>query len=79
MRVCLRSALHALTTCVCSQRVVDLALPRGVLLTRGKYVAEERFRPAPSLRLCVPASLTPDEARKALETVVSVAETVAAE
>ncbi|KAJ1977608.1 serine palmitoyltransferase component [Dimargaris xerosporica] len=41
------------------QRIVDLALDQGLLLTRAKYIAsQERVAPDPSIRICVSAAHT---------------------
>jgi len=59
------------------QAVVDLCLERGVLITRSKYVSADKLRPAPSIRVVVPASLSESEAQKALQTIVDVADEIA--
>ena len=58
------------------QAVVDGCLKQGLLLTRAKYIKDERFPPAPSIRLCFPASMSEDEARTAVDTIVKVADDV---
>jgi serine palmitoyltransferase len=59
------------------QQLVENCIDRGVLLTRAKYVEAELFRPPPSIRLCVPASLTEAEVRKAINAVVDCARKLA--
>jgi serine palmitoyltransferase len=53
------------------QQLVELCIANGVLLTRAKYVEAELFRPPPSIRVCVPASLSENEVRAALAVIVN--------
>eukprot|EP01112_Ceratiomyxa_fruticulosa_P022903 TRINITY_DN853_c0_g2_i1.p1 TRINITY_DN853_c0_g2~~TRINITY_DN853_c0_g2_i1.p1 ORF type:complete len:490 (+),score=114.46 TRINITY_DN853_c0_g2_i1:95-1564(+) len=58
------------------ERIVEEALNNGVLLTRAKYVDNEKFLPTPSIRVCVSAVLSEKDIQFALKAVRNSAEKV---